>query len=113
VVIALGVAALATTVFHAVRPSPRMMVVGIICIAVTVAAGLLGTTLGLRATYATIAHANPSERQARLAEGISQAMNCTAFALAALILWIPPFVIGVYRGRHAAAIDEAARTPDA
>jgi hypothetical protein len=37
-------------------------------------------------------------------------MNCTAFALAALILWIPPFVIGVYRGRHAAAIEDAART---
>lgn len=35
-----------------------------------------------------------------LAKGISEAMNCTSFAVGLTILWLPPFVIGQIRGRR-------------
>lgn len=43
--------------------------------------GLLGTILGLIAAFAGLAHADPSQKQAVLAQGIAIAMNTTAFGL--------------------------------
>lgn len=43
--------------------------------------GLLGTVTGLIKSFAAIAVADPAQRQAILANGISEAMNATAFGL--------------------------------
>jgi len=43
--------------------------------------GLLGTILGLIAAFAGLAHADPSQKQTVLAQGIAIAMNTTAFGL--------------------------------
>jgi len=43
--------------------------------------GLLGTITGLIHSFNAVALADPSQRQALLAAGISEAMNCTAFGL--------------------------------
>jgi biopolymer transport protein ExbB len=43
--------------------------------------GLLGTISGLISAFAAIALADPAQRQAILAKGISEAMNATAFGL--------------------------------
>ncbi len=100
-VVAICVVALVAAGFHLARPSGTTMATAIICVAIAAAFGLLGTVLGMRQAYAATAHAMPSQKAALLAEGISQAMNCTAFALGAVILWIPPFVIGEVRRRRA------------
>ena len=43
--------------------------------------GLLGTITGMIRSFAAVAYANPSEKAALLAQGISEAMNCTAYGL--------------------------------
>lgn len=47
--------------------------------------GLLGTILGLISAFAGLAHADPSQKQTVLAQGIAIAMNTTAFGLIAAI----------------------------
>ncbi len=47
--------------------------------------GLLGTISGLIRAFASIALADPAQRQAILANGISEAMNATAFGLVTAI----------------------------
>lgn len=47
--------------------------------------GLLGTINGLIKSFAAIALADPAQRQAILANGISEAMNATAFGLVTAI----------------------------
>jgi biopolymer transport protein ExbB/TolQ len=47
--------------------------------------GLLGTITGMIKSFAAVAYANPSEKAALLAQGISEAMNATAFGLIAAI----------------------------
>lgn len=48
--------------------------------------GLLGTISGLIKSFGAIALADPSQRQAILASGISEAMNATAFGLITAIM---------------------------
>lgn len=43
--------------------------------------GLLGTITGMITSFAAVANADPSTKAAKLASGISEAMNCTAFGL--------------------------------
>lgn len=43
--------------------------------------GLLGTITGMIKSFAAVAYANPSEKAALLASGISEAMNATAYGL--------------------------------
>lgn len=43
--------------------------------------GLLGTITGMIKSFAAVAYANPSEKAALLAAGISEAMNATAYGL--------------------------------
>lgn len=52
--------------------------------------GLLGTIIGLIQAFASLAQADPSQKQVALANGISIAMNTTAFGL---IVAIPGMVI--------------------
>lgn len=47
--------------------------------------GLLGTIAGLITSFKAIALADPAQRQAILASGIAEAMNCTAFGLVTAI----------------------------
>lgn len=51
--------------------------------------GLLGTITGMIKSFAAVAYANPSEKAALLAAGISEAMNATAYGL---IVAIPALV---------------------
>jgi biopolymer transport protein ExbB len=56
--------------------------------------GLIGTISGLIHTFGSIANANPAERQAKLSEGISEAMYNTAFGLGiALVCMIAHLVL--------------------
>ncbi len=48
--------------------------------------GLLGTITGLIRSFSAIALADAAQRQAILASGISEAMNCTAFGLIVAII---------------------------
>jgi biopolymer transport protein ExbB/TolQ len=48
---------------------------------VAMLAGLLGTISGLITCFGAVATADPSEKATLLAQGISEAMNCTAFGL--------------------------------
>jgi biopolymer transport protein ExbB/TolQ len=43
--------------------------------------GLLGTITGMIRSFAAVSFANPAEKAALLAAGISEAMNCTAYGL--------------------------------
>jgi biopolymer transport protein ExbB len=51
--------------------------------------GLLGTITGMIRSFAAVSYANPAEKAALLAAGISEAMNCTAYGL---IVAIPALV---------------------
>ena len=51
--------------------------------------GLLGTITGMIKSFAAVSYANPAEKAALLAAGISEAMNATAFGL---IVAIPALV---------------------
>ena len=43
--------------------------------------GLLGTITGMIRSFAAVAAANPADKAALLSQGISEAMNCTAYGL--------------------------------
>jgi biopolymer transport protein ExbB len=47
--------------------------------------GLLGTITGMIKSFAAVSYAEPSQKAALLAAGISEAMNCTAYGLVAAI----------------------------
>ncbi|MGB0453848.1 MAG: MotA/TolQ/ExbB proton channel family protein, partial [Bacteriovoracaceae bacterium] len=55
--------------------------------------GLLGTVTGLIASFAGIAAASPMERATLLGQGISEALNSTAFGLVAAIPALIAFAI--------------------
>lgn len=55
---------------------------------VAVLAGLLGTIIGMIGSFRAVAAADPAEKAARLSEGISHALNCTAFGLLVAIVSI-------------------------
>ena len=55
---------------------------------VAVLAGLLGTIIGMIQSFRAVAAADPAEKAAKLSEGISHALNCTAFGLLVAIISI-------------------------
>jgi biopolymer transport protein ExbB/TolQ len=55
--------------------------------------GLLGTITGMIKSFAAVAYANPAEKAALLAAGISEAMNCTAYGLVTAIPALVAFAI--------------------
>ncbi len=55
---------------------------------VAVLAGLLGTIIGMIGSFRGVAEADPAEKAQRLSEGISHALNCTAFGLLTAIIAI-------------------------
>jgi len=66
--------------------------------------GLLGTISGLITSFAGAAQADPNEKAALLAAGISKAMNCTAFGL---LVAIPSLLAYAFlQGRAQRLIDD-------
>jgi biopolymer transport protein ExbB/TolQ len=48
---------------------------------IAVLAGLLGTIIGMIGSFRAVAAADPATKAQKLSEGISHALNCTAFGL--------------------------------
>jgi biopolymer transport protein ExbB/TolQ len=70
--------------------------------------GLLGTITGLIKCFGAVSQANPADKAAILSQGISEAMNCTAFGLGVAI---PSLVIfSVLQGRTQAMVDDINET---
>jgi biopolymer transport protein ExbB len=66
--------------------------------------GLLGTITGLIRCFGAVANANPADKAAILSQGISEAMNCTAFGLGVAI---PSLVLySVLQGRTQSMVDD-------
>ncbi|HKY90100.1 MAG TPA: MotA/TolQ/ExbB proton channel family protein [Nevskiaceae bacterium] len=55
--------------------------------------GLLGTVVGLIGAFAALGEADPTEKADLLSQGISEAMNCTAFGL---MVAIPALILHAY-----------------
>ncbi len=55
---------------------------------VAVLAGLLGTIIGMIGSFRAVGAADPAEKAQLLSEGISHALNCTAFGLLVAIISI-------------------------
>lgn len=55
--------------------------------------GLLGTITGMIQSFSAVSQANPAEKAALLAAGISEAMNCTAYGLIVAIPSLLMFAI--------------------
>lgn len=55
--------------------------------------GLLGTITGMIKSFAAVAYANPAEKAALLAQGISEAMNATAYGLIVAIPALLAFAV--------------------
>jgi biopolymer transport protein ExbB/TolQ len=66
--------------------------------------GLLGTISGMIVSFGAVANADPSEKAGKLAEGISEAMNCTSWGL-----WcaVPALLFyAVLQGKTQSLVDE-------
>src|SRR5215470_11281759 len=48
--------------------------------------GLLGTIIGMITSFTGVADADPAEKSTRIAKGIGEAMNCTAFGIGVALL---------------------------
>ncbi len=64
--------------------------------------GLLGTITGMIKSFAAVAYANPAEKAALLAQGISEAMNATAYGLITAIPALVAYAILQNRSNHLA-----------
>ncbi len=62
--------------------------------------GLLGTIFGLTTAFSAVDAADPSQRSAFLAAGISQALNTTSFGLIVAVpsLWLHGFLVSKVEG---------------
>ncbi len=65
--------------------------------------GLLGTVTGLISSFAGVASASPVERANLLSQGISEALNSTAFGLIAAIPALVAFAVFTNRTEHIVA----------
>src|SRR5229473_2592172 len=63
-------------------------------------AGLLGTVAGLIRCFEAVATVNPADKATILAEGISEAMNCTGFGLFTAIPSLIAFSVLMGRTQH-------------
>jgi len=67
-------------------------------------AGLLGTVIGMIQVFRAVASVSAADKSTMLSEGISEAMNCTAYGL---ITAIPPLVVySVLQGRTQSLSDD-------
>jgi len=66
--------------------------------------GLLGTIIGLIKSFGAVSAANPADKATILSQGISEAMNCTAFGLSVAIPSLIAF--SVLQGRTQRMMDD-------
>jgi biopolymer transport protein ExbB len=66
--------------------------------------GLLGTILGLIKTFAAVGNVGAAEKATLLSEGISEAMNCTAFGIFTAIIALIGFAI--FQGKTQSLLDD-------
>jgi biopolymer transport protein ExbB/TolQ len=61
--------------------------------------GMLGTVIGLVKAFGAVGgeSVDPSQKARILAEGISEAMNCTAFGI---VVWVPSVVVLIFLMRR-------------
>lgn len=71
---------------------------------VSVLIGLMGTIIGLITSFAGVSEADAATKAARLSQGISEALNCTAFGLLVSIVAIIAF--GFFQIRVGRAIND-------
>ncbi len=67
-------------------------------------AGLLGTITGMIKSFGAAANADPTRKATLLAEGISEAMNCTAFGIGVALVGLIGFA--VLNGKTQALTDD-------
>jgi biopolymer transport protein ExbB/TolQ len=67
-------------------------------------AGLLGTIMGMIKSFSSAANADASQKATKLAEGISEAMNCTAFGIGVALVGLIGFA--VLNGKTQALTDD-------
>jgi len=72
--------------------------------------GLIGTIVGLTTAFDAVSSAPAATRAAMLSQGISEAMNCTAFGLGLFALFLASTIIATVRTARHARIPKAART---
>jgi len=66
--------------------------------------GLLGTITGLIGSFAAVANADAATKAAKLTQGISEAMNCTAFGL---IVAVPAVILySIFQNRAQRLVDD-------
>ena len=71
-------------------------------------AGLLGTVSGLIACFEAVANVNPADKATILANGISEAMNCTGFGLLTAIPAVVAF--SILSGRATSIVNDINET---
>jgi biopolymer transport protein ExbB/TolQ len=70
--------------------------------------GLLGTIVGLIKCFGAVSQANPADKATILSQGISEAMNCTAFGIGVGIIALVAF--SVLQGRTQSMLDDINET---
>ena len=58
--------------------------------------GLMGTVVGLARAFYGVSNVDASRKSQELAEGISQAMNATAFAIVTAVIGVPIFAVCLF-----------------
>jgi biopolymer transport protein ExbB/TolQ len=66
--------------------------------------GLFGTITGMITSFGAAANADPSTKSTKLAEGISEAMNCTAFGIGVALIALMGFAM--LNGKSQALTDD-------
>jgi len=93
VCVAANVAAVAAVLVGWRSAAPRRYAMGCVALGVlTWVVGLGGTVLGLQRAFGAVGSVDASHKSALLAQGISEAMNATAFGIAACVV---PFGVAV------------------
>jgi len=75
---------------------------------ISVLAGLLGTIIGMIGSFRAVSAADPATKAQKLSEGISHALNCTAFGLMVALLSIIAY--GMFQHRIQKTENEVVET---
>jgi hypothetical protein len=101
---ALAIVAALAGLVHCVRATRKTLLAAAVTIVVAWLSGPVLTVLQLVAAFNAGSRAAPEDKATLLAKSISNAMNCSAFALGATLIWVPTIIIGeVRRSRRRAA----------
>jgi hypothetical protein len=81
------------------RTTPALARIVVLFVALAAAFGVFGTVVGLYEGFTAVGGEDiePSQKARRLAEGISEAMNCGALAI---LVWVPSIVLALVLTRE-------------